>query len=57
MVLRGGGEALIEGQPKHPFVAPALVYIPPATRHNVSSSGDELLEYFYVVAPAKTPQP
>jgi hypothetical protein len=53
VILRGQGEALIDGQAKQPFTAPALVYIPPATRHNVANTGKELLEYVYVVAPAK----
>lgn len=53
VILSGRGEALIEGQPGHPFEAPMLVYIPPATRHNVINTGDALLEYVYVVAPAK----
>lgn len=53
VVLRGRGEARIEGQPARPFVAPTLVYIPPAMRHDVANTGDELLEYVYVVAPAK----
>jgi mannose-6-phosphate isomerase-like protein (cupin superfamily) len=53
VILRGQGEALIEGQAKHPFAAPAFVYIPPTTRHNVANTGTEPLEYVYVVAPAK----
>lgn len=53
VVLHGKGKALIEGQPGLPFVAPALVYIPPATRHNVENTGSDPLEYEYVVAPAK----
>jgi mannose-6-phosphate isomerase-like protein (cupin superfamily) len=53
VVLRGRGEALIEGQAGRAFEAPMLVYIPPATRHNVTNTGDALLEYVYVVAPAK----
>jgi len=52
VILRGRGEALIEGQSGHPFAAPMLVYIPPATRHNVTNTGQEPLEYVYVVAPA-----
>ncbi len=52
IVLRGRGEARVEGQPPRAFVAPALAYIPPATRHNVANTGDALLEYVYVVAPA-----
>jgi mannose-6-phosphate isomerase-like protein (cupin superfamily) len=52
VILRGQGEALIDGQQKQAFVAPAFVYIPPATRHNVANTGEEPLEYVYVVAPA-----
>jgi len=53
VILHGQGEALIDGQARQPFTAPALVYIPPATRHNVANTGKELLEYVYVVAPTK----
>ena len=53
VILRGEGAALIDGHPKQAFAAPALAYIPPATRHNVENTGKELLEYVYVVAPAK----
>jgi oxalate decarboxylase/phosphoglucose isomerase-like protein (cupin superfamily) len=53
VVLRGRGEARIEGQPARAFTAPTLVYIPAAMRHNVVNTGDEPLEYVYVVAPAK----
>lgn len=52
VILHGQGEALLEGQPQRPFQAPGLVYIPPATRHNMANTGRELLEYVYVVAPA-----
>jgi len=54
VILHGQGEALMDGQAKLDFTAPALVYIPPATRHNVKNTGSELLEYVYVVAPAKS---
>lgn len=54
VVLHGQGKALIEGQPGLPFVAPALVYIPSATRHNVTNTGSGPLEYEYVVAPVRT---
>ena len=53
IILKGQGETLIDGQPSKPFIAPAFVYIPPAARHNVSNTGKKLLEYVYVVAPAK----
>jgi quercetin dioxygenase-like cupin family protein len=52
VILHGQGEALIDGQAKHSFVAPALAYIPPETRHNVLNTGKDALEYVYVVAPA-----
>jgi mannose-6-phosphate isomerase-like protein (cupin superfamily) len=55
VILHGQGELSIEGQPPQRFTAPAFAYIPPATRHNVSNSGKDLLEYVYVVAPAKRP--
>lgn len=53
VVLRGQGEALIEGQTSKPFTAPAVLYIPPATRHNIRNTGSEPLQYVYIVAPAK----
>jgi mannose-6-phosphate isomerase-like protein (cupin superfamily) len=52
VILHGSGEALIEGQSPRRFNAPRLVYIPPGTRHNVTNTGGEPLEYVYVVAPA-----
>ena len=52
VILRGQGAALFEGQPQRAFKAPGLVYVPPKTRHNMSNTGHELLEYVYVVAPA-----
>jgi mannose-6-phosphate isomerase-like protein (cupin superfamily) len=52
IVLRGAGAALIEGQPGRNVAAPYTVYIPPGTRHNVTNTGAEPLEYVYVVAPA-----
>jgi mannose-6-phosphate isomerase-like protein (cupin superfamily) len=55
VILRGQGEALIEGQPKLTLAAPGLAYVPPGSRHNVANTGKEPLEYVYVVAPAKTP--
>lgn len=54
VILHGRGEARLEGQSSRPFVAPAFAYIPPATRHNVTNTGEEPLEYVYVVAAAQT---
>jgi mannose-6-phosphate isomerase-like protein (cupin superfamily) len=56
VILRGAGAALIEGHPARTFNAPAIAYIPSGTRHNVSNTGKQLLEYVYVVAPAATPK-
>lgn len=52
VILRGSGEAQIEGQKPMEIASRMMVYIPPATRHNVQNTGRELLEYVYVVAPA-----
>jgi mannose-6-phosphate isomerase-like protein (cupin superfamily) len=54
VILRGRGEARLESQSPQTFRAPALVYIPPATQHNVANTGGEPLEYVYVVASAAT---
>lgn len=51
VILRGSGEAQIEGRKPMEIVSRMIVYIPPATRHNVQNTGRELLEYVYVVAP------
>ncbi len=51
IILRGQGEALIGGQEKRSFVAPAFLYIPPLTRHSVACTGDGPLEYVHVAAP------
>lgn len=53
VILTGRGEARLEGQPTRAFSAPALVYIPPALKHNVANTGKGILEYVYVVAPAQ----
>ena len=53
VILHGHGDALIEGRPNQSFAAPGSVYIPPATRHNVTNTGSETLEYVFVVAPAR----
>lgn len=55
VIVHGQGEVLIDAQEKEAFAAPAYAYIPPATRHNVTNTGKEMLDYVYVVAPAKQP--
>lgn len=51
VILHGSGVAKIEGGSDVPLHEKMLAYIPPATRHNVTNSGSEVLEYVWVVAP------
>ncbi len=53
VILQGQGDALIEGRANRSFTAPAVVYIPPATRHNIKNTGTLPLQYVYFVVPAK----
>lgn len=51
VILHGSGVANIEGHPDVPLKENMLAYIPPATRHNVTNNGTEVLEYVWIVAP------
>jgi quercetin dioxygenase-like cupin family protein len=51
VILHGKGSANIEGHADVPVHEKMLAYIPPGTRHNVTNTGTELLEYVWVVAP------
>jgi len=51
VILHGSGVANIEGHPDVPLTEKMLAYIPPATRHNVTNNGTQVLEYVWVVAP------
>ncbi len=53
VILHGSGAANIEGRPDVPLHEKMLAYIPPGTRHNVTNTGTETMEYVWVVAPAK----
>jgi mannose-6-phosphate isomerase-like protein (cupin superfamily) len=53
IVLRGRGKAESKGGPAITFTAPREIYFPSETEHNVSNTGSEVLEYVYVVAPAR----
>jgi mannose-6-phosphate isomerase-like protein (cupin superfamily) len=53
VILHGKGAANIEGHADVPLRENMLVYIPPATRHNVTNTGTEILEYVWVAAPRK----
>ena len=51
IILHGNGAANIEGQADVPLHEKMLAYIPPDTKHNVTNTGGERLEYVWVVAP------
>ena len=51
VVLQGQGKAEVEGREALPISSRMLAYIPPRSRHNVTNTGSEVLEYVYVVAP------
>jgi mannose-6-phosphate isomerase-like protein (cupin superfamily) len=51
VVLKGEGKAEVEGRPAMPISSRMLAYIPPRSKHNVTNTGTEVLEYVYVVAP------
>jgi quercetin dioxygenase-like cupin family protein len=51
VILHGSGTANIEGHADVPVHEKMLAYIPPGTKHNVTNTGTELLEYVWVVAP------
>ena len=55
VILHGSGVANIEGHPDVPLMEKMLAYIPPATRHNVTNTGTQALEYVWVVAPTGPP--
>jgi mannose-6-phosphate isomerase-like protein (cupin superfamily) len=53
VILHGDGAANIEGRADITLRERMLAYIPPETRHNVTNTGTEVLEYVWVVAPVK----
>jgi quercetin dioxygenase-like cupin family protein len=54
-IMHGRGTANIEGHADVPLHAKMLAYIPPGTKHNVTNTGTEVLEYVWVVAPVAKP--
>jgi quercetin dioxygenase-like cupin family protein len=56
IILHGNGLAHIEGHADVPLRENMLAYIPPATRHNVTNTGVQVLEYVWVVAPTCPPR-
>jgi mannose-6-phosphate isomerase-like protein (cupin superfamily) len=57
VILHGSGVANIEGHPDVPLTERMLAYIPPATRHNVTNNGSQVVEYIWVVAPTRQAAP
>jgi len=53
VIVHGQGTANIDGRANVPLRERMLAYIPPATRHNVTNTGTEILDYVWIVAPAK----
>ncbi len=51
VILHGSGVVNMEGHSDLLLREKMLAYIPPATRHNVTNNGTQLLEYVWVVAP------
>jgi mannose-6-phosphate isomerase-like protein (cupin superfamily) len=51
IILQGNGVANIEGHADVPLQGKMLAYSPPATQHNVTNNGSQVLEYGWVVAP------
>ena len=51
VIVHGNGVASIEGHPDLVLTEKTLVYIPPSTRHNVTNTGSQVLEYVWIVAP------
>jgi len=54
VILHGSGVAKMEGHADVPLAEKTLAYIPPLTRHNVTNTGTQVLEYVWIVAPAKS---
>jgi len=52
-ILHGSGVVNIENRADMPLHERILAYVPPGTRHNVTNTGKEPLEYVWIVAPAK----
>jgi mannose-6-phosphate isomerase-like protein (cupin superfamily) len=53
VVLKGKGIVKLDGQSDIELFEREWVYIPPQTRHNVTNTGNDTLEYVWVVAPVK----
>jgi len=55
VILRGKARVDVEGHAAMAVSSRTLVYIPPRSRHNVTNTGKDMLEYVYVVAPIGKP--
>ena len=57
VILHGTGTAHIDGRADIPLKEHMLAYIPPATRHNVTNTGTDVLEYVWLVSPVRAEKP
>ena len=51
VILSGSGVAKMDGGADVVLREKMMAYIPPRTRHNVTNSGQQMMEYVWVVAP------
>jgi mannose-6-phosphate isomerase-like protein (cupin superfamily) len=51
VILQGQGTANIEGHADVPLRVHVLAYFPPDTKHNVTNTSNQILEYVWIVAP------
>lgn len=54
IVLRGEGQVEVENRGVIQIASKMLAYIPPRSKHNVTNTGKDVLEYVYVVSPIGT---
>jgi|SRR5580658_6834622 mannose-6-phosphate isomerase-like protein (cupin superfamily) len=54
VILRGTGVAKSDGHQDVPLAEKSLAYIPTSTRHNVTNTGTQVLEYVWIVAPVRS---
>jgi len=53
VILRGSAEVFSGGKALETVEAPALIYFPPETAHDIKNADDTDLQYVYVVSPKK----
>jgi mannose-6-phosphate isomerase-like protein (cupin superfamily) len=51
VILKGMGEAVIDGTNIVKIDDNSVVYIPPCTRHDIRNTGKDILEYIFITCP------